>query len=586
MAVKTTYQHRYQHSWAVVVGINEYEHCGPLGYACNDARAVAAALVEKFGFPKENVKLLLDGEATKQAILGALMAHAAAGAVGPDDRVLVFFAGHGETVTGNRGEVGYLVPADGDCENLATLIRWTELTHGADMIPAKHVLFIMDACYGGLAVKRHVAPGSRRFLKDMLRRYARQVLTAGKADEEVADEGGPRPGHSIFTGHLLDALDGAAASHGGYVTANGVMAYVYDRVASDHHSEQTPHYGFIDGDGDFIFSALPADVTAEDTTKGDDVAVDVPASLIDQADPTNEEEQTGLLKEYLSEPRFRIKLDDLVNANVRSALLKTGDDKFSLNANMRTGEDVAARLKAYEDGIRGLLPTAVLLGKWSTREQRPTLTNMLARMSDNCTGGLGGNVGLLGMRWYPLSMLMYSAGIAALSAENHEAFAAIHLVRVDARTRRIGSKGVPLTVPVVDAMLDLAQANAWKCLPGHEKHYTPESEYRFKAIQPLLEDLLFLGSGYEQLFDRYEILRSLTYLDLTEHNWAPIGRFGWKYSGSGGQDNPYTELRAEADQRRDQWGPIRAGLFRGSYERFKEVATKFEQGMLSRLNWF
>jgi hypothetical protein len=586
VAVKVSYEPKYKSSWALVIGINDYQHCSKLGYARNDAQAVAGVLVDTFQFPKENVTLLLDGQATRKAILDALLAHSEAGAVDPDDRLLVFFAGHGETVTGNRGEVGYLVPADGDCDKLATLIRWDELTRNADMIPAKHVLFIMDACYGGLAVKRHVAPGSRRFLKDMLRRYSRQVLTAGKEDELVADEGGPRPGHSIFTGHLLEALAGKAASKSGFITANGVMAYVYDRVATDHHSDQTPHYGFIDGDGDFIFSELPADALADNPTKGTDVVVEVPATLIDQHDPTTEEQQLGLVKEYLSEPRFRIKLDDLVSANVRAAILKTSDEKFPLHVANATGADVAARLKSYEDAIRPLQANAVLLGKWATADQIPTLTTLMARMSDNCVKPLGGSTLWLGMRWYPLSLLAYSAGIAALSAENYAAFVAVHTKKVDTRTRRIGNTAVPIIVPIVDAMLDLTQTNAWKCLPGHEKHYTPESEYLFKTLQPVLEDLLFLGGSYEQLFDRYEILRAWLYADLTGHGWGPVGRFGWKHSSRMSSDSPYTELRTEAEQQRDQWGPIKAGLFRGSYPRFEQTASKFETELLSKINWF
>jgi hypothetical protein len=59
----------------------------------------------------------------------------------------------------------------------------------------------MDACYGGLAVSRDVQAGSSRFLKDMYQRFSRQVITAGKADEVVADTGGPLPNHSVFTGH-------------------------------------------------------------------------------------------------------------------------------------------------------------------------------------------------------------------------------------------------------------------------------------------------------------------------------------------------------------------------------------------------
>lgn len=193
------------------------------------------------GFLGANTRQLTNGAATRQAITSTFLSLAKQ--VAPDDRVLFFFAGHGLTKRARRGEVGFLVPADGDPEDLATLIRWDELTRNAELLAAKHVLFVMDACYGGLALTRAVPAGSQRFLKDMLARYARQVLTAGKADEVVADSGGPRSGHSIFTGHLLDALEGAARTNDGIITANAVMAYVYDRVGKDPHSQQSPHYG-------------------------------------------------------------------------------------------------------------------------------------------------------------------------------------------------------------------------------------------------------------------------------------------------------------------------------------------------------
>lgn len=104
------------------------------------------------------------------------------------------------------------------------------------------------------------------------------MLTAGKADETVADSGGPRSGHSIFTGHLLDALEGNAADAHGTTSANAVMAYVYERVAKDPHSQQSPHFGFFDGDGDFIFStsiSLPSGDQAE--KEGSDLLIETPA---------------------------------------------------------------------------------------------------------------------------------------------------------------------------------------------------------------------------------------------------------------------------------------------------------------------
>ena len=61
--------------------------------------------------------------------------------------------------------------------------------------------------------------------------------------------------HSVFYGHLLQGLDGGAATPDGIISANGIMSYVYEKVAKDVNSRQTPHFGFIDGDGDFIFKA-------------------------------------------------------------------------------------------------------------------------------------------------------------------------------------------------------------------------------------------------------------------------------------------------------------------------------------------
>ncbi len=163
------------------------------------------------------------------------------------------------TLPGAHGPIGYLIPVDGTSNKLSSLIRWDDLTRNADIIPAKHMLFIMDACYSGLATQRAIPPGTQRFLSDMLQRTARQVLTAGKADEVVADGGGPQGRNSIFTGYLLEGLRGAALDKNGVLTANGLMHYVYQQVGQDNRSRQTPHYGHIDGDGDFILRTPSAE---------------------------------------------------------------------------------------------------------------------------------------------------------------------------------------------------------------------------------------------------------------------------------------------------------------------------------------
>ena len=269
----------YDAGRALVIGINDYENASPLGYAVSDAEEIMQILIDEIGFDAENVISLLDSEATKNNILKAFHSFTSED-VQVDDRLIVFFAGHGHTKTGFRGEVGYLVPHDANMDDSSSFIRWDELTRNAELIRAKHILFIMDACYGGLAVNRDIQAGSSRFLKDMYQRFSRQVITAGKANEVVSDSGGPLPNHSVFTGHLIEGIKGKAANEHGVITASGLMAYVYTKVANDINSDQTPHYGQFDGDGDFIISAPEVEVLSEDVSKDIDALISVPYSEV------------------------------------------------------------------------------------------------------------------------------------------------------------------------------------------------------------------------------------------------------------------------------------------------------------------
>lgn len=343
------YKARYRWSHALIIGIDRYEHVSPLGYAVSDAVAISGLLTSQLGFDEMNLKLLKDEDATKANILRAFLSLARYGTE-DDDRVIIFFAGHGQTVSSIKGDVGFLIPFDGNPKDLSTLIRWDELTRNSDFIRAKHILFLMDACYGGLALTRSVAPGTMRFLRDMMLRVSRQVLTAGKADETVSDLGGPLPNHSIFTGHLLEALSGKARDNDGNITANGVIAYVYQAVGADSSSQQTPHYGYLHGDGDLIFEPFQFDEAEAAEFPSDERLVSVPAAQ----EENNQMDKQERLKELLSETRYRIQLHDFLAQHTREVLARTGQDYFPSNG--RIDNDIAVeRMHKYEEAVaRGM----------------------------------------------------------------------------------------------------------------------------------------------------------------------------------------------------------------------------------------
>jgi uncharacterized caspase-like protein len=255
-AAKAAVSAGYGNSWAIVIGIDDYQKWPKLQYAVRDAGGVRQVLMEKFGFAAERIVSLNNAEATRTGILAAFHDKLAHGGVQRNDRIFVFFAGHGATRKLSSGrDLGYIVPYDSDPNQFATdAIPMTEIQNIAESLTAKHAFFVMDACYSGLGLTRG---GSASFLRDNAKRIGRQMLTAGGTDQLVAD-GGPN-GHSVFTWTLLQGLGGKGDLNGdGLITATELAAYVAPAVAGV--SNQTPAFGSLPGSegGDFIFE-LPGE---------------------------------------------------------------------------------------------------------------------------------------------------------------------------------------------------------------------------------------------------------------------------------------------------------------------------------------
>ena len=266
----------YHDSWAVIVGINDYQSWPKLRYCVNDANAVEDILLTRFGFKKSNIIKLLNKDATRERIVWALGDQMAdPNKVRKDDRVFVFFAGHGATRRLPSGkELGYIMPVDADADTLqARSISMTQLQEFCELIPAKHLYFVIDSCYSGLALTRSGAtsPKNRNYLEEITRRTARQILTAGGADQQVADNG--PGGHSIFTWTLLQGLQGLADADGnGAITASELGAYVGPIVSSV--SQQTPAFGNLVGSegGEFVFE-LQQESLSETSKQLDEEAI-------------------------------------------------------------------------------------------------------------------------------------------------------------------------------------------------------------------------------------------------------------------------------------------------------------------------
>jgi hypothetical protein len=279
-------------------------------------------------------------------------------------------------------------------------------------------------------------------------------------------------------------------------------------------------------------------------------------------------------KALLVDPLKLIELDDYINGYLRKAMTDLSLEKFSPNGNAN-GEEFIKRIAAYEAAVSNLQTIAILLARWGNPDHLLLLEKIFSRLAE-VDKGSGGSVAWLRLGWYPLVVLMYAAGVAALSARRYAALRIILATPVPAGQVISDHVESPIVLPAFTAMNEIADGFKW--LPGHDQHHVPRSEHLFERMRAPLDDALLLSSGYETLFDRFECLLALTFADFNDPSgsraWGPLGRFSWKTHFSGG---PMTLLIAEASEKGDNWPVLGTGLFGGNLERFLKIAGAFKQ---------
>ena len=360
------------------------------------------------------------------------------------------------------------------------------------------------------------------------------------------------------------------------------MSYVYGKVASDPSSHQTPHYGYFDGDGDFILRAPLLDSPEESDVKDLDSLLMVPF-VKDHSVGTTAEQKIDRVKYLLGQEASTIELHDFVTDEVRRFLGETSEDHFALAGQFSTDEFLD-RVAKYEEISGDLCLIFAALAHWGRPDHLATLRKGISRS----TGRLENRDGLtawIELRWYPLILALYSAGIAAVAADRLDSLKTIFMAPVG--VVRPGQRERVFVDAAANAILQFNRANLFKQLPGHERHFTPMSEYLFKILQPSLDDLLFLGGGYEDAFDEFEVMFALVTADRwsqrESHLWAPVGRFGWKEQH--GESPPLSRLIDFAKSMGVDWAPLGEGFFGGDSKQFNLVADQFKANV-SKLGWW
>lgn len=271
--------HGFRKSHALVVGITAYGNgFTALRNAAADALEIAGCLARQ-GY---DVTTLIDGTATRDALLHEIHERLP-GAVASEDRLLVYFAGHGVALNGDDGPEGYLIPRDARVQVVDSYVRMRALNDAITALTCRHVLAILDCCFAGsfrwsatrdVAGARDSVTGPARLYQQQYERFVRdpawQVITSSGADQEALDFSIDRRGpsdHSPFASALLAALDGSAPQIPDLVTATRLYVYLRDAIETTEPGSrrQTPGlYPLRKHDkGEYIFQPRAARISLE-----------------------------------------------------------------------------------------------------------------------------------------------------------------------------------------------------------------------------------------------------------------------------------------------------------------------------------
>lgn len=237
---------------ALIIGNNEYQNYSALKTAVNDADAVARVLRDRFGF-QTNVLTNVTRDDFYRAF-DSLRKR-----LTPDDKLLIYYAGHGRIDIDNRG---YWLPVDAGLENAGTWFSNREITDQIDAIAARQVLVVADSCYSGSFAKNSASVVAtltdpdklQRYLKRIATKRSRTVITSGGL-LPVLDEGGGS-NHSVFAEAFLNTLLTSNRVTPGFDLFKKVQSSVRVR-ASELGFKQVPEYASIQNanheGGQFVF---------------------------------------------------------------------------------------------------------------------------------------------------------------------------------------------------------------------------------------------------------------------------------------------------------------------------------------------
>ncbi len=228
-------------TYAVVVGISDYQDPGipDLRFADKDAEAFANYLRSSAGgrLDNDHLKVLINEKATVAQFaiqLDWLMESAK-----ENDKVIIYFSGHGDVEKKTVSQPGYLLCWDAPARvylagGALALPMFQDIITTLSTQNKSKVIVITDACRSGKLAGSSIG-GSQITGANLAKQYSNEIKILSCQPNEYSIEGEQwGGGRGVFSYHLIDALYGLADKNNDlWVTLQEVGRYLEDHVSNE-----------------------------------------------------------------------------------------------------------------------------------------------------------------------------------------------------------------------------------------------------------------------------------------------------------------------------------------------------------------
>lgn len=230
--------------YALLIGNENYKDSRyqKLSEPVSDVKSMYDVIVNSYTFDKNNVTVMTDPP--KKEIFRVLNSYRAN--LGPDDNLFVFYAGHG--CYDDKSNMGYLIPSDAEFNMDADYISYLDIKKKFEVIAAKHILFIADACYAGSVFRGGDNPDDAidEMTLGQLNKKSRTAFTSSFLK--------PVPDKSDFLKHLISNLKNNSAH---YFLSEDLYITTRNSLIKSTSKKDPVKWGALqdcgDEGGDFLF---------------------------------------------------------------------------------------------------------------------------------------------------------------------------------------------------------------------------------------------------------------------------------------------------------------------------------------------